>query len=70
MTSPRFVKLVGSPLDGLYVKQEQHLGMIVIGFVQGWGECRYKVSLCDDGEWNTPCSPLSSFGWVGVFVED
>jgi len=55
MTLPRFVKLVGSPLDGFYIKQEQDLRTIVIGFVQGWGElrqesrCRYKVSLCDDG---------------------
>ena len=63
MTAPRFVKLVGSPLDGLYVKQEQDLRTIVIGFVQGWGElrqespCRYKVSLGDNGE------------WVGVFMK-
>lgn len=37
MATLRFVKLVGSPLDGLYVKQEQDLRAIVIGAVEGWG---------------------------------
>lgn len=61
----RFIKLVGSPFEGFYMKQEGEASQVVF-YGQGgkycgnrWvGEYRYNVSKTDEGE------------WVGLFVEE